>query len=104
MLDRASIAHFGPLNAQGLRLTIDAFAGSALGINGVVERALPIEGDALEAAEFPVDILDTALAFRELVVLARRPGLGGKEQRTAEALSAKCRRGRRQIRSWPWAT
>ena len=58
-MHRVSIAHFGPLNAQGLRLTIDAFTGSALSVQGMVEQTVTIERDAQLAAESSVDILDT---------------------------------------------
>ena len=51
------------------------------------ERPLAIQGDTLDAAQFPVDILDAAFAFEELVVRAGGPGWLGKEQGTLKALS-----------------
>jgi len=39
----ASIAHFGAFNAEALSLAIDAFAGSALVVDALVERAATIQ-------------------------------------------------------------
>lgn len=52
------------------------------------ERAVAIQGHALDAAEFPIDILDTAFAFDKLFVLTRLTSLHRKKQGTLEALGA----------------
>ncbi len=78
--------HFGPLDAKLFGLAVDAFTTGALEINGLVERTCPIQGHTGLTAQFPVDILDTSLAFRELGVSAVFSLGDWKEQRTAEAL------------------
>jgi hypothetical protein len=77
---------FRSFNAQFLGLTVDALTSRALGVNGVVEGAIAIQRDALNTAQFPVDILDTAFAFGELLVVAERRSLLWKEQRALEPL------------------
>ena len=86
--NRASLAHFGPLNAQFLGLAIDAFSASALGGDGMGERTVPIQRDARLSAAFPVDILDTARTFSELLLLTGLACLLGTEQGAAEVASA----------------
>ncbi len=83
-----TIAHFGSLDAQSLGPAVDAFARGALRINDVVERPVAIQRHALDTAEFPIDIFDTALAFGELCVLTGCAGLVGKEQGATEPLGA----------------
>ena len=46
----------------------------ALGIDSVIKRAVAIEGDAHLSAEFPIDFLDTAFAFAELLVYLNTEG------------------------------
>ncbi len=62
----AAIAHFGILNAERLGLAVDALTRSALRVDRVIEQSIAVERDALDAAQFPVDIFDTAFAFSEL--------------------------------------
>ncbi len=89
MSNRAAITDVGSLNAFGLRLTVDVLSGGALVRDGVVKRAVTVEGDTHLPAPFPVDIFDTATAFEKLLVGASLPGFFGKEQGTAEALGAR---------------
>ncbi len=79
---------FGMLDAQFFGLTVEALTDSASGGDRVVERAGAIEGEALNAAGFPVDTLDTAFAFGKLLMLARVAGMLGEEQGALEALAA----------------
>lgn len=87
--DGSSIAHARSFDAQFFGLAVDPFAGSALGINGVIQGTPTIQGHALDAAEFAVEILDTAFAFGELGVRTGLASSVGKEQRALETLSAK---------------
>ena len=48
---------------QVFGLAIDAFAGGALLVDRLVERAVSIECDAHQLASLDVDILDAALAL-----------------------------------------
>ena len=89
MSNRAAITDVWALNAFGLRLTVDALSRGALVRDGVVKRAVTVEGDTPLPAPFPVDIFDTATAFEKLLVGAGLPGFFGKEQGTAEALGAR---------------
>ncbi len=79
----------GALDAEFFGLAIDALAGCALIVEGAEERAVAVEGDPLNTAEFPVDILDAAFAFGELRMLAGLAGFLRKEQGALEALSVK---------------
>lgn len=72
-------------------MAIDAFTSGALVVEGVVEWAGAIQSDALDAAEFPVVILDAAFPLDELGVLAGLVRFFGKEQGALEALSAKAK-------------
>jgi hypothetical protein len=83
-----AIVNLWTLNAQFFGLAIDALARGALSVHSMVERSVTIEGDTLDAAALPVDILDTALALEELRVLAGLPSRFGKEQGTLETLGA----------------
>src|SRR6266516_2440160 len=85
---RAAIAHFGPFNAEGLGLTVDAFRRGALIINSLVEGPVAIQGHAHASTQFPIDIFDTAFAFGKLGMLTTGSRRLGKEQGTAEALGA----------------
>jgi hypothetical protein len=87
--NRASIAHFGALNAERLGLTVDAFTGSALGIDGMIKRTGAIEQGTHQPTFLPIGVFDTALAEG---LLGMRTGLSrrcGQEQRAAKALGAK---------------
>src|SRR5258708_28055191 len=74
------------LNAQFLRLAVDALTSGTLGINGVIERSIAVERDPLDTSPFPVDIFHTAFSLGELFVFTRLPGFLWKEQGTLEAL------------------
>ena len=84
-----ALAHFGSVNAQGLGLAVDAFSAGTLGVDSVIERAIAIEQDAHQSALFPVGIFDTALGFRELLVVTRLAGWLWEEQGAAKALGTK---------------
>ena len=73
-----TITHFGAFNAEGLGLTIDAFAAGALVVDDLIEGAIAIECHAHLAAQFPVDIFDTAFAEGLLDMIA---DLAGRERR-----------------------
>ena len=83
---RVNIAHFRPFDAQVFALAIDAFGTGALGVDGLVERTLPIQGHAHLPAQFPVQVLDTAFLFEELGMVARLSAGLRKEQWAAKAL------------------
>src|SRR6266700_1625134 len=83
---RAAIAHFGPFNAEGLGLTVDAFGRGALIVNPLVEGPVAIQGHAHASTQFPIDIFDTAFAFGKLSMVAALAGMLRKEQWAAEAL------------------
>src|SRR5947209_7512495 len=89
MSDRTSIADFGSFNAKRLSLTIDAFTGGALVVDGVVERPVAVEQGAHQAAFLPIGIFDAAFAFGELGVLTGLSRARRKEQGAAKALSQK---------------
>ncbi len=72
-------------NTKFFGLAIDTLTGSPLAVERVVGA---VQGDALNASTFPVVILDTALVFGKLHMLAGLPSLLGKEQRTLEPLCA----------------
>src|SRR5258708_34216476 len=57
-------------------------------MNGTSPSAYFTQRHALDAAQFPVDILDAAFAFGELLMRAGGPGFLWKEQGALEALSA----------------
>src|SRR5260221_12176325 len=57
-------------------------------MNGTSPTAYFTQRHALDAAQFPVDILDAAFAFGELLMRAGGPGFLWKEQGALEALSA----------------
>jgi len=63
--------HFGTFDAQFFGLAVDALARSALGVQSMVRGAMAVQGDALNAAEFSVDIFDTAFAFGQLGIMLR---------------------------------
>ena len=77
-----------PFDAKSLGLTIDAFSGSALGVDGMVERPIAIEGHAHLPTQFAVDIFDTATALGKLGMVTRVSRALWKEQWATEALSA----------------
>ena len=83
-----TIADFGLFNAERLCLTVDAFASGAPIVHGVIEGTLTIEQGAHQAAFLPIEVLDTAFGFRELLVVTDLTCPLGEEQRTAKALSA----------------
>jgi hypothetical protein len=64
-----AVAYFWSLDPQFFGLAVDTSASGALSVNGLVERAGTVEGDALNASLFPIDIFDTALSFGELFVV-----------------------------------
>ena len=88
MSHRLPVVHFESFSLQSLGLAIDAFAGGALVVNGMIVRAIAIKGDPYLLTQFPVDILDTPFAFGKLGVVAASAGWVRKEQWAAEALSA----------------
>ncbi len=53
------IADFGTLDAECLCLTIDAFAGSAPGLDDLVERTTPIQEHTHQATFLPIGVFDT---------------------------------------------
>lgn len=65
-----TVAYSGKLDAQPLGLAIDALAGGALDVNGVVERASAIHQNAGATSKLVVDILLTSFAFLELLMFA----------------------------------
>src|SRR6266849_1908488 len=87
--DRADVACLGSLDAQVLGLAVDALTTGTLGVDGLVERALPIQQGAHQAAFLPIGVFDAAFALGELGMLAGLSGAGGKEQGAAKALGAK---------------
>ena len=77
---------FGTLNAQFFGLAVDTLAGGVLRVNSMVEWPIAIQRDALDAAELPIHIFDTAFAFDELFVLTRLVSFLWKEEMTLETL------------------
>jgi hypothetical protein len=65
------VADLGPLDAQCFALAVDAFGTGALGIDGLVEGTLAIQGHPHLPAQFPIEVLDTAFLFEELGMVAR---------------------------------
>src|SRR6266568_3086672 len=57
---RANVACLGSLDAQIFGLAIDALTTGALRIDGLVERAFPIEQGAHQAAFLPIGVFDAA--------------------------------------------
>jgi hypothetical protein len=85
---RIDIAHLGALDPQLFGLTVDALGVGALVVDGMRERAVPIKHDAHLPTQFPVEVLDTARPFFELLVLTAGSCGIGMQQRTEEALTA----------------
>jgi hypothetical protein len=54
----------------------------------MVQGAITIQGDPLDTAQLPVDILDAAFAFEELLVLTCLASTLREKQGTLEALGA----------------
>ncbi len=102
MLDRALVAHFGPLDTESLGLAVDALAGGALGINGVVERAVAIESDAHQSPSFPVEVFDTAFAEGLLFMVTGLPGRDGSKQGATKALGLVAGGVSKPERCWRW--
>src|SRR5438270_3609473 len=86
MRDRAAITYFGTSEVEGLAVAIDAFAGGALGVDGVIEWPVAIQQDALQAAALPIEVFDTATSFGELSMRTRQVKRLREQERTAEAL------------------
>ena len=84
----ADVACFGSFDAQILGLTVDTFAGGALGVDDVIEGTLSIQGHAHQATGFLVDVLDTAFLFAKLLMVTGLLRRLRKEQGTAIALGA----------------
>lgn len=82
------VAHFRSLQAQALRLAVAPLGAGSLAIDALVERAVPIQQDPLDATGFPIHIFDAAFAFDKLLVLACPARFLWEEQRTLEALGA----------------
>ncbi len=89
------IAHGTPVADDGviqgellLGVTIDALGTGALAVDGLVERSIAVQGDAHLRPGFPIEILDAALAFAKLLVLASDSRGIRKEQGAAKALRA----------------
>ena len=87
--DRANVARFGPLDAQVLGLAVDALAARALRVDDLVEGTRAVQQGAHQPTGLDVEVFDAALAFGKLLVLTALACAGGKEQRTAKALSSK---------------
>ena len=85
---RADVARFGSLDAQVLGLAIDALTTGTLRVEGLVEGAVTIQQGAHQPTSFGIDVLDTALALDELLMVARLAGVLWEEERTAKALGA----------------
>src|SRR2546421_9905337 len=83
------IAHFWTLDAECLRLTVDAFAGSALIVDDVVERTGAIEQGTHQPTFLPIGVLYTPLGFAELRMITRGSCRVRKQQGTAKALGTK---------------
>src|SRR5450631_1009050 len=79
--------NLGILNSKGLSLTIDTFTTGALGVNGLVERTLTIQGEAHLSSTLNIDLFLASFAFGELGVCAGLACWGGKEKRAAIASS-----------------
>ena len=84
----APIAQLGPLNAQPLRLAIDAFGRGALLVDDLVERGVALERDAHLGTLLAVEVLDTAAAFGELLVVTALSRWLRIKQGTRKALGA----------------
>lgn len=67
---------------------IDAFASSALRVNGAIQGALPIEGDTHQGSRMPIEIFDASFAFGKLLVCAGFAWRRRIQERTAEVLGA----------------
>jgi hypothetical protein len=85
---RTPIVQLWPLNAKGLRLAVDAFAGSPLVLDGLIEGTLSIQQRPHQPTFLPIGILDTALAFGKLRMVRGLPCRLRKEERAAKALRA----------------
>src|SRR5258708_5712080 len=83
------MADFWRLDTGWLCLTVDAFAGGALGVDDVVERTGAIEQGTHQPTFLPIGVFDTPLGFGELRMSTRCSCRLRKEQRTAKALSTK---------------
>src|SRR5260370_38885404 len=71
------------LNAEFFGLTVDALASGALGVDGVVQGAIAVQGHTLKSAQFPVGVFLTALAFEKLLMVTGGSG-GLREEQGAE--------------------
>ena len=87
--NRASITHFGVLNAERLGLTVDAFTAGPLSIDGMIERAISIQQGPHQPAFLPIGVFDTAFAKGLLGMRTALARADGKEQGAAKALGAK---------------
>ena len=56
-------------NATFFGLTVDAFTTGALGVDGLVQRALTIQGDTYETSRLTSDVLDAPFGAGELLVI-----------------------------------
>ena len=70
-------------------MTVDAFAGGALGINDMVEWAVAVKQGPHQATFLDIDILDAAFALGKLLVVTVLAGVLREEQRTAKTLGLK---------------
>jgi hypothetical protein len=82
------VAHHRALDAHGFGLAVDAFGTGALIVDGVVERALPIQHHAHASPRLPIGVFDTAFAEALLLMVAPVARELRKEQRAAKALGA----------------
>ncbi len=78
----------GAFDAKFFRLTIDAFARSALGVHGFVERAAAIHQEASATSRFIIDLLLASFSFQELFMIAGLSRGLREEQRATVAQSA----------------
>ncbi len=69
----ADVTCLRALNAQVLRLAVDAFTGRTLVVDDLVEGTLSIQGDTHQPPSFLVDVLDTAFLAGE-TARGRRSG------------------------------
>ena len=81
------VAYFGSLNPQFLGLTIDAFATRSLGVDGMIEWAVAIKQNALQATRLPIGIFMTTLTVIVAQLFARFLAGDGQDEGTAETLS-----------------
>ena len=81
-----TIAHLWTFDAEFFGLTIDALATGALAIDGLIERAGAVEGNAHVPTSFPIGVDVSAFAFEELRMIAGFAGCLRNKQGATKAL------------------